>query len=72
MGSRADRRADRRARYARRQAQGLVVFQVEAHEHALASALMASGRLSPSEALHRANLQAAVAGVVADFIERWG
>jgi hypothetical protein len=68
---RADRRADRRRRYVRRQLAGVIVLQVPVSEHALAAALVASGRLSPAEALHRANLQAALAGVVGDFIERW-
>jgi hypothetical protein len=68
---RQDRRADRRLRYARRQAQGRIVLQVEVSEHAFAAALMASGRLTPDQAIHRANLQAAVAGVIADFVERW-
>jgi hypothetical protein len=71
IGSHADRRADRRARYARRQMSGRIVLAVEVSEHKLASALMAAGRLTPNQAMHRGNLQAAVAAVIADFVERW-
>jgi hypothetical protein len=58
--SAALRRA-RKRRCRRRQANGLVVLRVEVHEDHLAAALLRSGRLSPEQALHRAELEKAAA-----------
>ncbi len=65
-------RRERKQRYVRRQADGLISLKVEVHEHALAEALQSSGRLTPAEALLRAELERAVTQIVADFIDRWG
>jgi hypothetical protein len=50
---------------------GVIVLQVPVPEHKLAAALMASGRLTPDQAMDRANLEAALGAVIGDFIERW-
>ncbi len=67
-----DRKRERKARYLRRQAAGLTCFQVVAHEHKFADALMRSGRLTPDQALHHSKIERALALIVAEFIERWG
>ena len=61
----------RRDRYRRRQANGMVVLDVEVHEHDFAKALTRSGRLTPDQALLRSEIERALALIVADFIERW-
>jgi hypothetical protein len=65
-------RRERKQRYCHRQAGGFVCLRVEVNEHDLAAALQHSGRLTPDQALHRSELETAVAQIVADFIARWG
>lgn len=63
--------AARNRRSRRRQRQGMIWLGIEATEHPLAEALIASGRLTDAEALDRKRVGAAVEGIVADFIARW-
>ena len=62
----------RRRRYKRRQADGRICLKVEVHEHALAATFTRSGRLTPDQALHRAELEKAVSQLLQDFVVRWG
>ena len=57
--------------YRKRQACGVAVLRVPVHEHALAEALIASGRLGPIETLSRPAIEAAVADIVAEWTRRW-
>jgi hypothetical protein len=59
----------RRARVRRRQ--GMASYRIEAHEHRLAEALIASGRLSEDAALRRALIEAELGALVEDWIARW-
>ena len=59
--------ADRQRRRRRRAAAGLVVLPVEVDEHAVAEALLASGRLDEVAALDRLRVAAAVGGLVAEW-----
>jgi hypothetical protein len=64
-------RRERKRRCRHRQANGLVVLRVEAHEDRLAEALLHSGRLTDEQALHRDAIEQAASLIVSDFIARW-
>ena len=57
------KRCARRRRYRLRQAAGMACLRVEVSEHDLAEALLRSGRLTPEQALHRAEIEQAVASL---------
>jgi hypothetical protein len=59
----------RRSRWRRRN--GLVPRRIDVDEHALAEALIASGRLTEGEALQPDLVERELAALVADFISRW-
>jgi hypothetical protein len=59
----------RRTRWRRRN--GLVPYQIDADEHALAEALILSGRLTEGEALQPELVGRELSALVADFISRW-
>jgi hypothetical protein len=59
----------RKARWRRRS--GLVSLSVELHEHKLAEALIASGRLSPEQALQRDLVARELGRLVDDWCARW-
>jgi hypothetical protein len=59
----------RKARWRRRN--GLVQYRIDADEHALAEALIASGRLTEAEALHPDMVRRELSALVVDFIARW-
>ncbi|MDN3279099.1 hypothetical protein QWJ07_32880 [Frankia sp. RB7] len=65
------KRRARRLRYVHRQADGRIVLKVEIHEHDFAKALQRSTRLTAKQTLIRSELELALAGIVADFVERW-
>jgi hypothetical protein len=66
---RADR--DRQRRRRQREALGLKPYQLEAHEHRLAHAMIASEPLTTEKALQQELVERELAKLVADFIERW-
>jgi hypothetical protein len=59
----------RRARARRRN--GHVIRRVDVDEHALATALIASGRLSEAEALRSDLVERELGRLIADWTERW-
>jgi hypothetical protein len=59
----------RRSRWRRRN--GLVPRTIDVDEHALAEALIASGRLTEQEALQPVLIERELSALVADFISRW-
>jgi hypothetical protein len=59
----------RRARWRRRH--GLVPRRINVDEHALAEALILSGRLTEQQALRPELIERELAALVADFIGRW-
>jgi hypothetical protein len=63
--------ANRARRWRWRRRNGLVPRRIDVDEHALAEALIASGRLTESEALRPELLERELAALVADFISRW-
>jgi hypothetical protein len=63
--------ASRKRRYRARQRNGEIVLKVPAHEHELAAALIASGRLREAAAMDRAALEKAVNGIVGQWIDSW-
>src|SRR5262249_31561180 len=69
MSGSAVRQARLRSR--RKRSPDLRVFGIEAYEQDLARALIAAGRLSPQATLRRQLVEAELAGLVQDFIERW-
>jgi hypothetical protein len=68
LPSRAAARA-RRSRWRRRN--GLVPRTIDVDEHALAAALIASGRLTEAEALRSELIERELSALIADFILRW-
>lgn len=63
--------ATRARRWRWRRRNGLVPRRIDVDEHALAEALIASGRLTESEALRPDLVERELAALVADFISRW-
>lgn len=59
----------RRSRWRRRN--GLVPYRIDADEHALAEALILSGRLTEAEALRPDLVRRELSALIADFIARW-
>ena len=59
----------RRSRWRRRN--GLVPRTIDVDEHALAEALILSGRLTEQEALRPELIERELSALVADFISRW-
>jgi hypothetical protein len=60
----------KRAERARRKA-GEVAYRLTVIEYDVVGALIASGRLSEDEALHRALVERALAAVVIEWARRW-
>jgi len=63
--------AVKKRRYRRRLRDGLVVLQLEVHEHDLAEALLAAGRLDAAAAEARGALERAAEEVLAEWCARW-
>lgn len=63
--------ADKQRAYRIRKATGLQVYAIPVVPHDVINALIETGRLSPVDALDRAKVRFAIAGVVADFGQRW-
>jgi hypothetical protein len=63
--------ATRARRWRWRRRNGLVPRRIDVDEHALAAALIASGRLTEGEALRPELIERELAALVADFISRW-
>jgi hypothetical protein len=59
----------RRKRWRRRH--GFVPRTIDVDEHALAEALILSGRLTEAEALRPSLIERELSALVADFIARW-
>ena len=57
--------------YRQRQRLGQIVLKVVVEEHALATFLIESGRLSAAESFARPKVEAAVQQVLADLAARW-
>jgi hypothetical protein len=53
--------------YRRRRRQGSIVLKIEAAEYPLIEALITSGRLTPDQALDRAEIEREIAAVVEDW-----
>ena len=58
-------------RLRKRRRAGQVVLRVEADDHALAHALIASARLCADATADRKAVEAAVADILRNFIQRW-
>jgi hypothetical protein len=63
--------AARQARSRARRKRGETVYRVIVCEHAVAEALIESGRLSPDEALRRDLVERALGSVLGDWATRW-
>jgi hypothetical protein len=63
--------AQKKRRYRRRLANGVIVLNVEISETPFAEALLISGRLSEREALRRNELAGAAEKIIAEFTGRW-
>jgi hypothetical protein len=63
----------RQAAYARRQADGSAILRVLCPDYfGLISALLVAGRISEGDALDRTKVEAAIAGLLADWAgQRW-
>ena len=57
--------------YRQRQRLGQIVLKVVVEEHALATFLIESGRLTAAESMVRSKVEAAVAEVLTDLAARW-
>jgi hypothetical protein len=61
----------RQRRCRARQRAGVVPYVVEVPQATVVEALIASGRLSEGEALHRVSVEHALAAVLIDWAARW-
>lgn len=65
------RQRERQRRTRCRRRQGVVVLNVEAHEHRLIEALIAAERLTEAEALRREAVEREAARLLEDWMTRW-
>jgi hypothetical protein len=63
--------AARKKAYRARQRNGRICLKVEACEHELAAALIASGRLREAAAMDRGAVEKAVNGIVNQWVDSW-
>lgn len=63
--------ARRQRRYRARQRSGEAVLEVPVAEHDIASALVATGWLTPQQALDRRQLELAISHMLADWSAAW-
>ena len=71
MSSPAARSAARKRRFRQRQKAGAVILRVEICEHALAEALICSGRLSETAALDRGATEREAARIISEWSQHW-
>ena len=64
-------RAARQRRYRRRQRCGEMVVTLTLPEHAVAAALLATGRLTPAQALDRSQVGRAIGDMVSEWAREW-
>lgn len=65
------RQAAKNKRYRARQRCGIAVITIPIDQHAVATALIESGRMRPADTLERNKVAAAVTQIVDDFTKRW-
>jgi hypothetical protein len=71
MSNPAARSVARKRRFRQRQKAGAVVLRIEVCEHALAEAMIVSGRMSETAALSRDATEREVSRIIGEWMAHW-